>query len=752
MQITICHFIVHTDASSLGLGAVLYQRQEGKERVIAYASRGLKPSERNFPAHRLEFLALKWAVTHKFHDYLYGNSFEVVTDNNPLTYILSKAKLDATSHRWVSALALYDFTISYRKGSLNSDGDGLSRRPQLFSDAVKAICLAAVSAVPLAYSVSDHIDPTKDSMPENLHNIDWREEQRQDQTLGRVIELVESSFQPRGEESSREPVEVQKFMREWKRLHLEDDILYRTAFLDGEEVRQLVVPEHFKDIALIGVHDDVGHQGKDKTLWLARQRFYWPGLEKSVIEKVEGCGRCIRRKTPVRPTAELVPIVTTRPLELLCIDFLGLEKSKGGQEHILVITDHFTRYAQAVPCRNQLATTTAKALYENFIVHYSFPERIHSDQGKNFESRLIKELCKLAGVKKTRTTPYHPMGNGSAERFNLTLLRILGTLDEDKKSDWKTYVAPLVQAYNATKNESTGFSPHYLMFGWHPRLSVDAFLGIEPGNTGKSDHQTYARKLRERLQYAYRVASEKSEKSGSKNKEMYDRKVKESKLEIGDRILVRKVGLVGRQKLADKWEQEPYLVTQIPNNEIPVYKVKREDGKGTTRTLHRNMLLPFNVLPTTESHSSQNTETQRSQPQTRAKKPVQKQITQSETSSSEDSDSSGSSYVPRYIVPQRRRRELSPLQSNSTLRELSPSVVDHSAHSEQSHHTTVHSPDTGHTQSIPQVSSSNPLETSHQSQDRDQSPVRRSKRDRRPPDRYGQWNYNPVIIRYETWV
>ena len=181
------------------------------------------------------------------------------------------------------------------------------------------------------------------------------------------------------------------------------------------------------------MHDDVGHQGKDKTLWLAKQRFYWPGLEKSVIEKVEGCGRCIRRKTPVRPTAELVPIVTTRPLELLCIDFLGLEKSKGGQEHILLITDHFTRYAQAVPCRNQLATTTAKALYENFIVHYNFPERIHSDQGKNFESRLIKELCKLAGVKKTRTTPYHPMGNGSAERFNLTLLENFGNIGRGQK-------------------------------------------------------------------------------------------------------------------------------------------------------------------------------------------------------------------------------------------------------------------------------------------------------------------------------
>ena len=140
------------------------------------------------------------------------------------------------------------------------------------------------------------------------------------------------------------------------------------------------------------------------------------------------------------------------------------------------------------------------------------------------------------------------------------------------------------------------------------------------------------------------------------------------------------------------------------------------------------MLLPFNVLPTAESHSTQNTETQRSQPQTRAKKPVQQHITQSETSSSEDSDSSGSNYVPRYIVPQRRRRELSPVQSTSTLRELSPSVVHHSAHSEQSHHTTVHTPDTrSYSVDSPSFNQVHPLETSHQSQDHDQSPVRRSK-------------------------
>jgi transposase InsO family protein len=101
-------------------------------------------------------------------------------------------------------------------------------------------------------------------------------------------------------------------------------------------------------------------------------------------------------------------------MKLVCIDFLSLEQSKVGYENILVITDHFTRFAHAILCKNQTASTTAKALYENFFLHYSFPEKLHSDQGRNFESKVIRKLCKMLGIQKTRTTPYHPIGNGSA--------------------------------------------------------------------------------------------------------------------------------------------------------------------------------------------------------------------------------------------------------------------------------------------------------------------------------------------------
>ena len=120
-------FVLHTDASTTGLGAVLYQKQEdGKERVIAYASRTLNRSEQNYDAHKLEFLALKWAITDRFHEYLYGATFDVYMDNNPLTYILSTAKLDAMGHRWVASLGPYNFTLHYKPGKLNRDADALS--------------------------------------------------------------------------------------------------------------------------------------------------------------------------------------------------------------------------------------------------------------------------------------------------------------------------------------------------------------------------------------------------------------------------------------------------------------------------------------------------------------------------------------------------------------------------------------------------------------------------------------------------
>ena len=144
-------------------------------------------------------------------------------------------------------------------------------------------------------------------------------------------------------------------------------------------------------------------------------------------------------KEAIPDVAPLQPIIAIQPMELVNMDLLSIEPSKGNIENVLVITDHFTRYAQAYASKTQTAQATAKLLWENFIRHYGFPEKFLSDQGRDFESELISELCKLAQVGKVHTTPYHPMTNSQCERFNSTLCNMLGTLSEEEKIDWKAH-------------------------------------------------------------------------------------------------------------------------------------------------------------------------------------------------------------------------------------------------------------------------------------------------------------------------
>ena len=206
-------------------------------------------------------------------------------------------------------------------------------------------------------------------------------------------------------------------------------------------------------------------------------------MQEEATQYVVKCSRCLRRKSAPQ-VAPLQPIYVSQPMKLVHMDYLSLEPSKGNIENVLVITDHFTRYALAYPSKTQTAQNKVRILWDNFICHYGFPEKFISDQGRNFESDLIKELCKIAGVKKLHTTPYHPQGNGQCERFNPTLCNMLGTLSDEEKSDWKSYLRCMTHACNCTKHASTTYSPYYLMFGGHPRLPIDVEFGLPKQNCG----------------------------------------------------------------------------------------------------------------------------------------------------------------------------------------------------------------------------------------------------------------------------
>ena len=465
-------------------------------------------------------------------------------------------------------------------------------------NAILTGCRSKSSLIESVSCSSKIIPPELSQDSDSSSNIDWMKEQRADPNLTVIIKLIESGQLQKRKQHGKDTPEVKSLLRIRKSLKLVKDILYRKTYTDNSSSKkvqwQLVVPKAYRSRALAGCHDDVGHQGRMRTLSLLRERFFWPGMQTEAMQHIQQCTRCLRRKTPSH-VAPLQPIHVTQPLELVHMDYLSLEPSKGNIENVLVITDHFTRYALAYPSKTQTAQATARILWDNFICHYGFPEKFISDQGRNFESDLIKELCKIAGGKKLHTTPYHPQGNGQCERFNSTLCNMLGTLSEEEKSDWKSYLGCMTHAYNCTKHASTTYSPYYLMFGRHPRLPIDVEFGLPKSNSGdNSSKSRYVQKLRRRLNYAFQKATKVANQQASKYKSSYDKSIKGPQLQEKDLVLVKIVAHKGRHKLQDKWEPEEYVVVEQPIAGTPVYRVQPVTG-GNIRTLHRNLLLPLGV-------------------------------------------------------------------------------------------------------------------------------------------------------------
>ena len=215
---------------------------------------------------------------------------------------------------------------------------------------------------------------------------------------------------------------------------------------------------------------------------LMHDQFFWPCMVAQAKEHIRKCCLCLAFKTK-QPKAPLKNIVATHPLELVHLNYLCLEPGKGLEKNVLVVTDHFTRYTQAYVTRIQTTQTTAKTLWHKCIVHYGLPEKILWDQGQNFESQLVADLCTLMEMQKIWTSLYHLQTNSQCERFDSTLIGMLGMLPPEKKSECKNHIGMLVHAYNCTQNSATGFSPYYLIYRRQTHLPVDVTLGLAPCTT-----------------------------------------------------------------------------------------------------------------------------------------------------------------------------------------------------------------------------------------------------------------------------
>ena len=267
----------------------------------------------------------------------------------------------------------------------------------------------------------------------NLMNWNWVHSQMENPVIHHVIDWIQRPWvntntldefmQTRGV-----PEVNRRYYAQWQKdFVLKDNLLFLNLMPSNstETISMFVVPAWKRQAAIDGCHWSARHQGHDQTLSLMKERFWWPGMSQVLVMAVSNCRHC--KQFEAKPQIlGMQPIICTEPMELVHVNYVGMEVTVSTQEklvvkNVLVIIDYFTRYVQAYVTRNQTAMTTAQVLYNEYFSMFGFPQRLMSDQGTRFTSKVIAAMCSLLGIKKIRTTPYHPQSNDSARRVHQTL-------------------------------------------------------------------------------------------------------------------------------------------------------------------------------------------------------------------------------------------------------------------------------------------------------------------------------------------
>ena len=598
-------FILDTDASEAGIGAVLSQEEGGAECVVAYASRALTKEERRYATTKKELLAMV-TFTKFFKHYLLGKEFVLRTDHGSLRWLHNFQDLEGQLARWVEQLARFNYKIVHRPGKQHVNADALSRLPAFVQDteaqplARDPLCTQQAPTIvpfsaqqaPVASVCSIHAQALGSSELELGDEL--VEAQQNDDEIGQILELKRATGVEQTGFQGRPG--LRKYAPVWGQLQIQGHRLVRIPppYCDAASSVQVVLPRSMVSAVLATLHNTAtgGHLGIQKLQAKVKDRFYWPGWFRDVKQWCRECVDCGSRKDQGQaPCAPLVQSAASRPHEHIALDVLGpLPETQRKNKFVLVIGDYFSKWTEAFPMPNQEAQTIARILAEEWVCRFGAPRSIHSDQGRNFESTLFRELCRLLDIKKTRTSPYHPQSDGLIERFNRTLLSMLSLFVDDNQTNWDFLLPYVMMAYRSSVHTSTGFTPYKVLFGQEIVLPVDVMLGVASKDkfTSVSDYVT---RTADTLSTVVEAVKRHQAKASNRQKAAHDFRVNFQYYSVGELVWVqnkaRKRGLC--PKLQRRYKG-PYKVLERVTDVL--YRLTWEGG-GPDIVIHFNRLKPF---------------------------------------------------------------------------------------------------------------------------------------------------------------
>lgn len=417
-----------TDASNVGLGAVLLQGPDWKQaHPCGFWSRQYIPAERNYPTHEQELLGVVSAMK-AWRLELLGVKFKVLTDHDTLRHFKTQQTLSKRQSRWMEVLADYDYDLTYIPGKKNAVADAMSRYS--FSDE-PTLAVCGISTVSLSSDFTGRVkkgystDPFCAQLARNLGSSPGFEER--------------------------------------------DGLL----FFEGN---RMVVPNdaEIREALLHDAHDALGHFGPKKTLAALSASFYWTGMAKQVETYVASCDGCQRHKSRTTKRAgQLHPLpVPPRPFSDVALDFVGPLPSSNGKDMLLTITDRLSGYTRLIACRTKDgAKEIAHLFFDEWVRFFGIPDRLVSDRDKLFTSKFWRCLHARLGCRLQMSTAFHPETDGRSERTNKTVVQVLRQYVSRQQKDWTTHLSIVELAINLATNESTGAAPFELVLGFRPSVS-----------------------------------------------------------------------------------------------------------------------------------------------------------------------------------------------------------------------------------------------------------------------------------------
>lgn len=527
-------FILQTDASSYGIGAVLYQENEHGQEVISFLSRALTRQERNYSTTERECLAVIWSVE-KLRHYLEGVHFTVITDHWSLVWLHRLKDPTGRLARWAVRLQPFDFTIIHRKGKLNVAADFLSR-----------------SVIP----------PKEDLVtPDEINVLDDQVKQRTtDKWYLRLLDRVRDK-----------PLDYPK----WR---IENGVLYKYVkckFPDlatENDYWKVVVPRDER-LDLIRQNHDVptsGHLGTYKTRGRLAARYYWPKMKYDVNKYVRCCQTCAatkpEQKAPAghmgrRPTVSL-------PWQTISMDLVGpLPRTPRGYSHILVVTDYFSKYVKLFPLRTATAKAVTKHIEEDVFLVYGVPQYLVCDNGVQMRSGEFQRMCAKYDTKISYTPLYYPRADPT-ERTNRTVKTMLRAYVKDNHRSWDTYLPSLGCAIRSAKHEVTGQSPYFVNFG---REYVGTGKYYSSGINDTAKDKPDAARI-EGFRKMFLEVKRKIEVARDRNERVYNLRRRDVQFTVGDQVWRR------NKALSDATVQ---FSAKLAPKYLGPFRVKRKIGSGS---------------------------------------------------------------------------------------------------------------------------------------------------------------------------